>query len=83
MHAHPAVAEAALIGVPDAKWGEVGRAVIVVKPGQTLTADELIAFLTNRLAKYKVPKTVVFVAELPKTGPGKIDKRQLVEQYGR
>ncbi|MBN8637266.1 MAG: long-chain fatty acid--CoA ligase [Anaerolineae bacterium] len=83
MHAHPAVAEAALIGVPDAKWGEVGRAVIVVKPGQTLTADELIAFLTSRLAKYKVPKTVVFVAELPKTGPGKIDKRQLVEQYGR
>jgi fatty-acyl-CoA synthase len=83
MHAHPAVAEAALIGVPDAKWGEVGRAVIVVKPGQTLTADELIAFMTSRLAKYKVPKTVVFVAELPKTGPGKIDKRQLVEQYGR
>ena len=83
MHAHDAVAEAALIGVPDAKWGEVGRAVVVVKPGQTLSADDLLAFMTTRLAKYKVPKTVVFVDDLPKTGPGKIDKRLLGERYGK
>jgi fatty-acyl-CoA synthase len=83
MHAHEAVAEAALIGVPDAKWGEVGRAVIVVKTGCALTADDLLAFLTARLAKYKVPKSVVFVNELPKTGAGKIDKRTLIERYGQ
>ncbi len=82
MHAHPAVAEAALIGVPDAKWGEVGRAVVVVKRGAQVDAADLIAFCNERLARYKVPKTVVFVAELPKTGPGKIDKKQLSEQYG-
>ena len=82
MHAHPAVAEAALIGVPDAKWGEVGRAVVVVKRGAQVDAADLIAFCNERLARYKVPKTVVFVAELPKPGPGKIDKKQLSEQYG-
>lgn len=82
MHAHPAVVEAALIGVPDEKWGEVGCAVVVVKPQQTLTNDDLIAFMHDRLARYKIPKSVVFVDELPKTGPGKIDKKLLVEQYG-
>jgi len=81
MHAHPAVAEAALIGVADEKWGEVGRAVIVVKAGQTLNAADLLAFVAARLAKYKVPKSVVVVNELPKTGAGKIDKRLLVERY--
>lgn len=83
MHAHPAVAEAALIGVPDAKWGEVGRGIVVIKADQALTADELLTFMAARLAKYKVPKSIVFVSELPKTGPGKIDKRLLVERYGK
>ncbi len=82
LHAHPAVAEAALIGVPDDKWGEVGRACVVVKPGATLDEANLLAFLQTRLARYKVPKSVVFVAELPKTGPGKIDKKQLIVQFG-
>ncbi len=83
MHAHPAVAEAALIGVPDDKWGEVGRACVVVKPGAALTEADLIAFMLPRLAKYKVPKSVVFVVELPKTGPGKIDKKLLIAQFGK
>ena len=83
MHAHPAVAEAALIGIPDEKWGEVGCAVVACKRGQSLDGDDLLAFMRERLAKYKVPKSVVFVDMLPKTGPGKIDKKVLVERYGR
>ncbi len=83
MHAHPAVAEAALIGVPDEKWGEVGRAVVVLKPGAALTAEALIEFMRERLAKYKIPKSAVFVSKLPKTGAGKIDKKALIERYGQ
>ncbi|OIO87880.1 MAG: long-chain fatty acid--CoA ligase [Anaerolineae bacterium CG2_30_64_16] len=79
MHAHPAVAAAALIGVPDEKWGEVGRAVVVLKPGETLSADDLLAYLREHLARYKVPKSVAFVAELPLTAAGKVDKKALRE----
>jgi fatty-acyl-CoA synthase len=82
MHAHPAVAEAALIGVPDEKWGEVGRAIVVVQPGQALAEDDLLSFLRERLARYKIPKSVVFVDDLPKTGASKIDKKELVARYG-
>ncbi|NLF78979.1 MAG: long-chain fatty acid--CoA ligase [Chloroflexi bacterium] len=82
MYRHPAIKEAALIGVPDDKWGEVGRAVVVVEPGKALDETSLIAFLREQLARYKVPKSVVFVDALPKTGAGKIDKKALVEQYG-
>lgn len=81
--AHPVVAEAALIGVPDEKWGEVGRAVVVAHAGATLNEAALIAFCRDRLAKYKTPKSVVFVADLPKTGAGKVDKKILVEKYGK
>lgn len=82
MHDHPAVASAALIGVPHEKWGEVGLAVVVVAEGQTLTAEGLIDYLRERLARYKVPKTVVFTDALPQTGAGKIDKKALIEKYG-
>ncbi|HEX9373265.1 MAG TPA: long-chain fatty acid--CoA ligase [Roseiflexaceae bacterium] len=80
--AHPAVAEAALIGVPDEIWGEVGRAVVLVRPGQALAADELIDFCRQRLARYKTPKSVVFVDALPRTGAGKVDKNDLLKRYG-
>lgn len=80
MHAHPAIAEAALIGVPHEKWGEVGKAFVVVEQGQTLTENELLGFLRERLAKYKVPQSVVFVDALPKTAIGKIDKKVLAER---
>jgi len=81
MHAHPAVAEAALIGIPDPKWEEVGRAFIVLKPGAKLTADELIAFCQTRLARFKIPRSVIFVNGLPRTGAEKIDKKLLAERY--
>ncbi len=75
--AHPAVAEAALIGVPDARWGEVGWAYVVPRPGQALDAEGLLAFARERLARYKAPKRVVIAAALPRTGAGKIDKQAL------
>lgn len=82
IHSHPAVAEAALIPVPDPKWGEAGRAVVVLKPGEELSQEELISWLRERMAHYKVPKSVVFVAGLPKTGAGKVDKQRLLALYG-
>ncbi|GAB2927030.1 long-chain fatty acid--CoA ligase [Nonomuraea fastidiosa] len=74
---HPAVAEVAVLGVPDAKWGEVGRAFLVLRPGARVTAEELRDFLRPRLAAYKIPVYVDVVDELPKTGSGKIHKPRL------
>ncbi|NVB43319.1 long-chain fatty acid--CoA ligase [Pseudenhygromyxa sp. WMMC2535] len=75
--AHPAVAEAALIGVPHERWGEVGRAFVVLASGAQLDAEGLLAYLGEHLARYKLPKSVVFLDSLPRTGAGKIDKRAL------
>ena len=71
---HPAVQEAAVVGMPDAKWGEAPHAFVVLKPGGTATADELRAFTRERLAHFKTPHSVTFVTELPKTATGKIQK---------
>jgi fatty-acyl-CoA synthase len=83
IHSHEAVAEAALFGVPDPTWGEIGCAVVVLKRGGALSGKELQQFLKERIAGYKVPRIVEFVAELPKTGAGKIDKKVLKEQYSK
>ncbi|MEJ2540234.1 MAG: AMP-binding protein [Gemmatimonadota bacterium] len=80
---HPSVSEAAVVGVPDEKWGEVGRAWIVLVPDTVLEATELRDFARERLAGYKVPKSVRFVDELPRLGSGKIDRAALVERVGR
>jgi len=77
MHAHPAVAEVAVVGVPHEKWGEVGKAFVVVEKGRSVTETELLDFMRQRLAKYKLPQSVVFVEALPKTAIGKIDKKKL------
>jgi fatty-acyl-CoA synthase len=82
LHGHPAVAEAAVISVPDARWGEVGRAFVVLKPGLSLTAEELLAFCQDRLARFKIPKAIVFLDRLPQTAVGKVDKAMLAQQYG-
>lgn len=79
--AHPAVYECAVIPVPDDKWGEVPKALVSLKPGQSVSEEELLAFVRQRLAGYKVPKTVEFLPDLPKSGTGKILKRVLREKY--
>ncbi len=71
---HPAVQEVAVVGMPDERWGEAPHAFVVLKPGGQATGEELIAFTRERLAHFKAPKTVHFVAELPKTATGKIQK---------
>jgi fatty-acyl-CoA synthase len=71
------VAECAVIGVPDAKWGEVGRAFIVPEPGASLTEAGVIAYCREQLAHYKAPKSVRFIAELPHNATGKVTKHLL------
>ncbi|MEV6292819.1 long-chain fatty acid--CoA ligase [Streptomyces sp. NPDC051896] len=80
--AHPGIAECAVIGVPDDKWGEVPRAVVVPAPGADLDPDEVLASLTGRLAKYKIPKSVVVTDELPRTATGKLLKSRVRHRYG-
>lgn len=77
VYAHPAVAEAAVIGVPDARMGEEIHAIVAVKSGHSVTETELIEFVKERVAAYKYPRTVEFRASLPKNATGKILKREL------
>jgi fatty-acyl-CoA synthase len=80
--AHPEVFECAVVAAPDETWGEIPAAIVVRKPGSTLTSDELLQFLKARLGKFKLPQIVAFSDEpLPKTGTGKIRKLVLREQF--
>jgi len=78
---HPAVAEAAVVGVAHPKWSERPLLVVVLKPGESVSRDDLLAFFAGKVASWWVPDDVVFVPEIPHTGTGKISKLQLREQY--
>ena len=77
LYAHPAVLEAAVVGMPHERWGEVPRAIVSLRPGTSATADELIAWVRDRLAHFKAPHRVDIVDALPKGGTGKILKHEL------
>jgi long-chain acyl-CoA synthetase len=82
LYAHPAVKEAAVIPIPDPDWGEAVHACVTVRDGRQVTAEELGEFCRERLANYKVPRSIEFIdGELPKGGTGKILKKQLRERY--
>ena len=77
LHQHPAVAQVSVVGVPDERWGEVGHAFVVLRPGASATAEALLEHLRARLARYKVPKRVSFLPALPTSPAGKILKTEL------
>jgi fatty-acyl-CoA synthase len=81
LYLHPAILECAVVGVPDSKWGEAVKGIVVLKPGQKTTEDEIIQFCKERIAHYKAPKSIDFINALPKTGSGKIYKKGLRNRY--
>jgi fatty-acyl-CoA synthase len=82
LYQHELIAEAAVIGISDMRWGQVGRAVVVVKPGLTLTEDDVVSHCAANLARYKLPHSVVFTDALPRNATGKVHKPTLRKEFG-
>jgi long-chain acyl-CoA synthetase len=81
LYRHPAVLEAAVVGIPDDKWGEAVCAHVVLREGQSLTEEELIDFTKEKLAGYKKPKVIKFVDSIPKTAVGKVIRKEIRAPY--
>ncbi len=81
LYIHTAVLECAVVGVPDPKWGEAVKGIVVLKPGQKANENEIIQFCKDRIAHYKAPKSIDFIDALPRTGSGKIHKKGLRDKY--
>jgi acyl-CoA synthetase (AMP-forming)/AMP-acid ligase II len=81
LYMHPAILECAVVGVPDQKWGEAVKGIVVLKPGVKATGQEIIEFCKEKMAHYKAPKSIDFIEALPRTGSGKIHKKGLRDPY--
>jgi acyl-CoA synthetase (AMP-forming)/AMP-acid ligase II len=81
LYMHPDILECAVVGVPDEKWGEAVKGIVVLKPGHNANEQEIIQFCKDRSAHYKAPKSIDFIDALPRTGSGKIHKKGLRDQY--
>jgi len=77
---HPAVADVGVIGIPDEVRGQIAKAFVVLKPGQTISPEELLAFCKGKIATYKLPREIVIVNELPRTPTGKLLRRVLKQK---
>ncbi|MGD9158469.1 MAG: long-chain-fatty-acid--CoA ligase [Desulfobacteraceae bacterium] len=83
LYSHPAILEAMVIGIPDPKWGEAVKGVVVLKEGCTAAEEEIISFCRELIAAYKTPKSIDFMNELPRTGSGKLYKKALKDFYNK
>ena len=81
LFSHEAIADVAVIGVPDARWGESVKAVIVLKPGSHASENDIITFTKSKIAGYKVPKSIDFTDALPRNPSGKLLKREIRAPY--